>query len=93
MIVVSLLSYGALALVNLISGTDQSILLTGRLQFIHRLVSAPLQFLFAPVPAILVVLIYYRQRMQKEGFDLVLLADALALHPDTGYNSKGGDYE
>jgi hypothetical protein len=78
LIVVLIVTYGSMVLVNLITGTDQSVFITGKQTFLHYLVSAPLQLLFAPVPAILVVLIYYSRRIVKEGFDLVLLAEALA---------------
>jgi hypothetical protein len=78
LIVTAAATYGSLAVVNLITGTDQSVFVTGKLTYIHHLVSAPLQFLFAPIPAILVVLIYYNQRIRKEGFDLILLVKALA---------------
>jgi MFS family permease len=77
LIVILMVTYGSLLVANLITGTDPMLLFTGKLTYIHRLVSAPLQFLLAPIPAILIVLIYYNQRMHKEGFDLVVLAEAL----------------
>jgi hypothetical protein len=82
-------SYGLTLLVNLAMGISPRLLFTAGQNYIHYLVRAPLQFLFAPIPAILVVLIYYNQRIRKEGYDLVLLADALAGTRDSNYNRRG----
>ena len=68
--------YGASYLVNLFTGSEQSVFFST--SYIHQLASAPVQILLAPFPAILAVLIYYNQRIRKEGFDLMLLAEALA---------------
>jgi uncharacterized membrane protein len=46
--------------------------------FIARLINLAVQVVLAPFSRILTVLIYYNQRIRKEGFDLELLAEALA---------------
>ena len=46
--------------------------------YINQLLVAPLLILPSPIPALFTVLIYYNQRIKKEGFDLALLAEALA---------------
>jgi hypothetical protein len=42
-----------------------------------KLLLAPLMILMTPIWALFTVLIYYNQRIKKEGFDLVMLAEAL----------------
>jgi len=69
-------------------GIGPRLLFTAEQSYIHYLVRAPLQFLLAPIPAILVVLIFYNQRIRKEGYDLVLLAEALAETRDGDYNRR-----
>lgn len=72
----STLHYATNYLVNLLTGSGQSVFLSN--SYLHQLAGAPIQILLAPFPAILTVLIYYNQRIRKEGFDLLLLAEALA---------------
>lgn len=45
---------------------------------IAQLINAVLSIVTAPIPAIIIILVYYNQRIRKEGFDLALLAEALA---------------
>jgi hypothetical protein len=45
---------------------------------ISSLLIAPLLILTSPIPALFTVLVYYNQRIKKEGFDLTLLAESLA---------------
>ncbi len=88
LIVVTIASFGLTLLVNLAMGIGPRLLFTAEQSYIHYLVRAPLQFLLAPIPAILVVLIFYNQRIRKEGYDLVLLAEALAETRDGDYNRR-----
>ena len=88
LIVVTIASYGLTLLVNLAMGIGPGLLFSAGQTYIHYLVLAPLQFLLAPIPAILVVLIYYNQRIREEGYDLVLLAEALADTRDGDYNRR-----
>ncbi len=44
---------------------------------VARLLLAPLLILMTPIWALFTVLIYYNQRIKKEGFDLAVLAEAL----------------
>jgi predicted outer membrane lipoprotein len=46
--------------------------------YTSQLLLAPLLILPTPIPALFTVLIYYNQRIRKEGFDLAVLAEALA---------------
>jgi hypothetical protein len=46
-----------------------------------QLASAVVDLLIAPYPGILSVLLYYNQRIRKESFDLVLLAEGLTGSP------------
>lgn len=45
--------------------------------FTSQLLLAPLMILMTPIWALFTVLIYYNQRIKTEGFDLVMLAEAL----------------
>lgn len=67
--------YGAIFLVILLTGSVESIFFST--SYIHQLASAPIQVILSPFPAVLSILIYYNQRIRKEGFDLVLLAETL----------------
>jgi hypothetical protein len=61
-----------------LGGPQVSFLGPGAGSIYHHLIAAPLSIVLSPIQAILIVLIYYNQRIRKEGFDLVLLAEALA---------------
>ncbi len=46
--------------------------------YVYHFINAAVVILHSPFRAILFVLIYYNQRIRKEGFDLAMLAEALA---------------
>ncbi len=69
------LYYGLIFLVSLFTEAVENFFSN---TYIHQLISCAMQIVSAPFPAIIIILIYYNQRIRKEGFDLVLLAEALA---------------
>ncbi len=75
----SALYYGLIFLTGLLSSAVENIFTSTYISmYMPHLISAALQIVSAPFPAIIIILVYYNQRIRKESFDLVMLAEALA---------------
>ncbi len=73
-----LVSYGLVFLVGLVSRlTAGAVTGQGVISPLAQLISLAGRVLLAPFGGIVTVLIYYNQRIRKEGFDLELLAESL----------------